>query len=380
MSQAYRHVHHLAETIGPRGSCTEAEKKAADYIKTELGRLKLDLKEEQFKAVTSFSWVFGLIDLLFILAALIFPARPNGGMFLALFAFIAFILESSTFPFLSRLIPKKNSQNVVARIPARSKPIRQVIITAHYDSSRSALNFAPKLVKDFRRSYLLMVGAMGMEVVLYALAVLTPISPLLLWILSLPCALYILVTFLTLLHRELAGEYTPGANDNASGVAVLLEVAKILTRFPLITTEVTLVATGAEESGTNGALAYLRRHRPAKNTYVINLDNLGIGQLTAVTAEGILGTKAAAPELLSLAKTVAAEKKVDLRFAPYHLLTTDGTVFLMRNYPTVSLMAFDEEGLLPNWHWPTDQASFVNPDNLNAAKELVLGLLRKLES
>ena len=380
MSQAYRHVHHLAETIGPRGSCTEAEKKAANYIKTELDQLNLDLKEEQFKAVTSFSWVFGLIDLLLIIAALLFPTRPNRGLVLALFAFIAFILEASTFPFLSHLIPKKSSQNLVARIPARSKPIRKVIITAHYDSSRSALNFSPKLVKGFRRSYLLLVGAMATEVCLYALAVFTPLSPLLLWLLSLPCVLYILITFLTLLHREIVGQYTPGANDNASGVAVLLEVAKILTRFPLITTEVTLVATGAEESGTNGALAFLRRHRPTKDTYVINLDNLGIGRLTAVTAEGILGTKAASPELLSLAKSVAAEKILDLRFAPYKLLTTDGTVFLMRNYPTVSLMAFDEEGLLPNWHWPTDQASFVNPENLDAAKELVLGILRKLES
>ena len=88
-----------------------------------------------------------------------------------------------------------------------------------------------------------------------------------------------------------------------------------------------------------------------------------------MTAEGIIGTKAASPELLRLAKTVATEKDLALRFAPYKLLTTDGTVFLMRNYPTVSLMAFDEEGLLPNWHWPTDQASFVNPDNLDAAKD-----------
>ncbi|NLC54129.1 MAG: M28 family peptidase [Firmicutes bacterium] len=380
MSQAYQHVQHLAETIGPRGSCTEAEKKAANYIKTELSRLDLDPKEEEFKAVTSFSWVFGLIDLLFIIAALIFPARPKPGLILALFALVAFVIESSTFPFLSRLIPKKNSQNLIAHVPARSKPIRKVIITAHYDSSRSALNFSPKLVKGFRRSYLLLVGAMMAEVFLYALAVLTPLSPPLLWLLSLPCALYILVTFFTLLHREIAGQYTPGANDNASGVAVLLAVAKNLTRFPLVTTEVTLVATGAEESGTNGALAFLRRHRPPKDTYVINLDNLGIGDLTAVTAEGILGTKAASPELLSLAKSVASEKKLALRFAPYKLLTTDGTVFLMRNYPTVSLMAFDKEGLLPNWHWPTDQASFVNPDNLNVAKELVLGILRKLES
>ena len=203
MSQAYRHVLQLAETIGPRGSCTEAERKAAHYIKTELGRSKLNLMEEQFKAVSSFSWVFGLIDLLFIVAALIFPSRPKPGFFLALFAFIAFILESSTFPFLSRLLPKKSSQNVIAHIPARSKPIRKVIITAHYDSSRSALNFSPKLVKGFRRSYLLLVGAMASEVFLYALAVFTSLSPRLLWFLSLPCVLYILVTFLTLLHRNL---------------------------------------------------------------------------------------------------------------------------------------------------------------------------------
>ncbi|HHW12266.1 MAG TPA: M28 family peptidase [Firmicutes bacterium] len=380
MSQAYRHVQYLAETIGPRGSCTEAEKRAAHYLKKELAQFNLNLTEEQFKAVSSFSWVFGLIDLLLISAALIFPSRPEQGLALAFFAFIAFILESNTFPFLSRLIPKKNSQNLVAQIPARSKPIRKVIITAHYDSSRSAINFSPKLVKGFRRSYLLLVGAMATEVLLYALAVFTSLSPLLLWYLSLPGVLYILVTFLTLLHRELAGQYTPGANDNASGVAVLLEVAKILTRFPLITTEVTLVATGAEESGTNGALAFLRRHRPPKDTYVINLDNLGSGHLTAVTAEGILGTKAASAELLSLAKTVAAEKNLSLRFAPYKLLTTDGTVFLMRNYPTVSLMAFDDDGLLPNWHWPTDRAAAVKPENLDAAKELVLGILRKLES
>ncbi|HBL35924.1 MAG TPA: hypothetical protein DDZ55_03850 [Firmicutes bacterium] len=381
MSRAFQYVQYLAEKIGPRGSCTEAERAAADYLKAELTQLKLELTVEPFTAVTSFSWVFGLIDLLFIIAALTFPTWPNLGLIIALVAFFAFILETSTFPLLSRFLPKKNSQNLVAQVPARSKKIRKVIITAHYDSSRSALNFSPRMVKGFRRSYLLMVAAMSLEVILYALGALTTILPTtLLWLLSLPGALYLLFTLFTLLHREIFGQYTPGANDNASGVAVLLEVAKVLSRLPLLTTEVTLVATGAEESGTNGALAYLRQHRPTKDTYVINLDNLGSGRLTAVTREGILGTKPASPELLSCAKEVAAEKKVELKLAPYHLLTTDGTVFLMRGYPTLSLMAFDEEGLIPNWHWPTDQATFVNPENLDAAKELVLGILRRLES
>ncbi|HBG17693.1 MAG TPA: hypothetical protein DDW93_13005, partial [Firmicutes bacterium] len=35
---------------------------------------------------------------------------------------------------------------------------------------------------------------------------------------------------------------------------------------------------------------------------------------------------------------------------------------------------------LPNWHWPTDRAEFVDPSNLEEAKELVLGIIRKLES
>ncbi|HBG17692.1 MAG TPA: hypothetical protein DDW93_13000, partial [Firmicutes bacterium] len=345
MSQAYNHVKFLAEEIGPRGSCTTQERKAADYIKDELEKMSFETKGEEFKAVTSFSWVFGFIYLLFIISALIFPSTPNWGFILALFTFLGFYLESSTFPLLSRLIPKKSSQNIIATVPARSKTIRKVIVTAHYDTSRSALSFSPKMVKSFRRTYLLMVGAMSIQVILYALGVFTNISRNLLWALSLPSVIYLFLTLILLAHRELAGEYTPGANDNASGVAVLLEVAKVLARFPLLTTTVTLVATGAEESGTNGALNFLRSHHPPKDTFIINLDNLGIGKLTAVTQEGILGAKNSSLELLSFAESTAEEKKIDLQFLPYNLLTTDGTVFLMRGYPTMTLMAFDQEQL-----------------------------------
>ena len=380
MSRAYQHVKSLAEKIGPRGSCTAQESKAADYIETELKKMNYQTSRETFQTVTSFSWTFSVIYLLFIIAAVIFPSKPNWGFILVLFASVSFYLEANTFPLISQLLPKKTSQNIIAAVPARSKTLRKVLIIAHYDSSRSALFFSPKRVKGFRRTYLLLVGAISLQLLLYALGVFTTIQPILLWVLSLPSVLYLLGTLLLFIHRELCGEYTPGANDNASGVAVLLEVAKALACFPLLTTTVTLIATGAEESGTNGALDYLRRHRPDKNTYVINLDNLGSGHLTAVTQEGILGRKTASPELLDFAKQTAEEKRINLQLAPYHLLTTDGTVFLFRGYPTVSLMAFDDQRLLPNWHWPTDRAEFVNPANLDAAKELVLGIVRKLES
>ena len=83
------------------------------------------------------------------------------------------------------------------------------------------------------------------------------------------------------------------------------------------------------ESGTNGALDYLRRHRPDKNTYVINLDNLGSGHLAAVTQEGNPRQENSLPGTPGFsAKLAAEEKRINLQLAPYHLLTTDGTVFL----------------------------------------------------
>ncbi|HEY8344192.1 MAG TPA: M20/M25/M40 family metallo-hydrolase, partial [Bacillota bacterium] len=335
---------------------------------------------ETFKAVTSFSWAFGLLYLLFVIAAVIFPFNNQVALGIALFALNAFYLESNTFPFITKILPKRESRNIIADVPARSKAIRQVVIMAHYDSSRSALSFSPQMVKGFRRSYLLMVGSMVLITLAYAAGVWSGLSPDLFWYISLPPALYLFFAVLLLVHREVKGVYTPGGNDNASGLSVLLEVGNVLTHLPLLTTSVTLLATGAEESGTNGALDFIKKHRPPQNTYFINLDNLGIGKVSVITKEGILGMKPSAPELISAAKAVAQEKGLDVDFRPYNLLTTDATVTLMRKYPTMGIMAFDEDGLLPNWHWPTDRAEFVQPENLETAKELVLGVLRKLES
>lgn len=380
MSKAYEHVRKLAEEIGPRGSCTLEEKRAGEYIQDRFGQMGLATRVETFKAVTSFSWAFGLLYLLFVIAAVIFPFNNQVALGIALFALNAFYLESNTFPFITKILPKRESRNIIADVPARSKAIRQVVIMAHYDSSRSALSFSPQMVKGFRRSYLLMVGSMVLITLAYAAGVWSGLSPDLFWYISLPPALYLFFAVLLLVHREVKGVYTPGGNDNASGLSVLLEVGNVLTHLPLLTTSVTLLATGAEESGTNGALDFIKKHRPPQNTYFINLDNLGIGKVSVITKEGILGMKPSAPELISAAKAVAQEKGLDVDFRPYNLLTTDATVTLMRKYPTMGIMAFDEDGLLPNWHWPTDRAEFVQPENLETAKELVLGVLRKLES
>ena len=82
-----------------------------------------------------------------------------------------------------------------------------------------------------------------------------------------------------------AGTVYPGADDNASGLAVLLEVARLVARAPssdavlpvVSSVEVVFAALGAEEVGQVGAQAYLAEPPvdPARIQLVINLDMVG---------------------------------------------------------------------------------------------------------
>jgi aminopeptidase YwaD len=75
-------------------------------------------------------------------------------------------------------------------------------------------------------------------------------------------------------HDTQAGN--TGADDNASGVVALLELARVLAPAPRART-VRFISFGAEEQLSVGAAAYLRRHRaavPRTSGLVVNFDSV----------------------------------------------------------------------------------------------------------
>lgn len=76
----------------------------------------------------------------------------------------------------------------------------------------------------------------------------------------------------------------PGANDNASGVAVLLEVARQLAQEnPAF--NVTFVAFGSEEGGHDGSLRYaslVKKGDVERPNGMINMDMVGVGSVYAI--------------------------------------------------------------------------------------------------
>jgi alkaline phosphatase isozyme conversion protein len=78
-----------------------------------------------------------------------------------------------------------------------------------------------------------------------------------------------------------------GADDNASGVAVMLEAAELVKNVPTPYT-IRFIAFGAEEAGLLGSYAYLNQMSQAEfeNTIaMINLDSLAAGDITYVYSD-----------------------------------------------------------------------------------------------
>lgn len=370
-------IRHLAQEIGPRGSTTPQERRAAEYIASRLREAGMDTEIQPFYAPGTFSLTFSLIYLGFIVAVVLYHVSPLASSVLAILSLLFFVTEQDGVETLSRLMPKGPSQNVRGVRSPSGKPKQRVIITAHMDSSRAALLWHPSMVAGFRRSLILMIVAMLVIVALGLIGLVVPLRSL--WLVQVACALYLAVSVLIMVHRELFMKHTPGANDNASGVAVLLSAAETLV--DLQHTELWAVATGCEEAGLFGMQRFMEAHHLDKeNTYFINLDNLGAGKTAYTTGEGILRFYPSDPTLLKIAGGVVAEQGLDAEPHPYRALTTDNQIPLRREYKAMSIMAFDPQGVLPNWHWNTDTPANIDPATVETAYRLLLGIVRTLDA
>lgn len=87
-----------------------------------------------------------------------------------------------------------------------------------------------------------------------------------------------------LLVAHLDSRGGPGASDDANGVAVLLETARALLASPPLRNTVILLFTAPEESGTHGAVAFIREHPWITDvSLVINFDAGGLSGPSELT-------------------------------------------------------------------------------------------------
>jgi Zn-dependent M28 family amino/carboxypeptidase len=172
----------------------------------------------------------------------------------------------------------------------------------------------------------------------------------------------------------------PGADDNASGVAVALAVARELGPTPA-GARVVFVFTGAEEAHLAGAKAYVAApHVPlAETRAVINLDMVGrnlygdTGSVQALAAVGL----PADPGLHDRATAAAARVGLTLMPVEPGLLAafgqarrSDDSVFREAGVVAIHLSS----GITEDYHQPTDTIDKVSSAQLLRVARLVHAL------
>jgi hypothetical protein len=388
MSRVMEHLRELSVEIGSRGSTSENEKKAGKYIESKMKSIGMNVEAEEFKSKTSLFTVLDICIILFIIAAIIFPISALVAFLISLAAVAILVAELNMKEVLSRIMPKEQSRNIIGKIAPISKAKKRVVLMGHYDSAKPLPLFHPAVVRYFDLLVIALFLSTVFTTVFYGLGSLvqffasTSMYSIYFWYASFPWVGYLSVIFVIIAYGELFTKHTDGANDNASGISVILKVAEIFSKEPLKNTEIWCAATGCEEAGTVGTMRYLDKHaKELQDSFMFSIDCVGIGNLRYVVKEGIMKIISVPSELVNLV-TETADSNPELQAKPLVLKykASDSFPALSRGLKAMCIVAVDEKNLPPNWHWKTDVFENIEENTIKKAQEFVVEILRTIDA
>ncbi|MDP2342987.1 MAG: M20/M25/M40 family metallo-hydrolase [Deltaproteobacteria bacterium] len=147
-----------------------------------------------------------------------------------------------------------------------------------------------------------------------------------------------------------------GADDNASGVAVAIEVARQLKKAPGAR-GVDVVLFDAEESGRLGSLSYVAHEPPGSIYAMVNLDT--VGRLADKKPLLVLDGDSAS-EWVHVARGVGFTTGINIELAPQGGGASDQQSFIEKGIPAIQLFS----GPNADYHQPTDTADKVTSSSL----------------
>lgn len=348
-----RQLFQMLTDLPHRGSATALEAQAAEILKAYLEGRGYKVETQRFKAPRSYG-----PELIFISSLLAFGALLVWWPLALLGTYGFWTYFSGGSSFWSHFFNRYDSQNLLSRAGLGSKTL---VLMAHYDTAKTFFLYHPRQVKRFRLNFLLNT----------ALALITPFLVLIAPGGARVVGLYFLLQAVLLIHREYTAPYVNGANDNASGVVVAIDLFERLAPG-LSGWQVILALTGAEEVGAKGAEYLAHSGQIPPDALVLNLDNIGRGALFYATGEGMLTYRSYTGSLIKKARQISGAEPIEYRLAYF-----DTRPFAARGYSCLTLIRL-QDGLPPHWHWPSDTPANVDSLALEHTLEYARTLLQSL--
>ena len=382
-------------SLGHRGSATEEERKGADMISAYMEEIGLeDVTRQQFRHQQAFAWRYLAHWGTMLLSIIVSFFSPWAAFFIGVVVLISFYGEMSTrFDLLVHLAPASVSRNVIGKIP-RPGAGKRIILSAHHDTQKPSFLFIPPLkrlmgarkrhrryVETTGNPYTLPFGAMVLLTVVFFVRAYggRGVS---LNILELIGAVIMAGAVGLMIQWGGNKRFVPGAVDNAAGVAVILDLAERFRAEPLENTELWIVATGCEESGLGGIRHFLRKHGKSfdvDNTFFINVDGVGFGEIRYLVAENSLIHIAYDPELMGVAALLAHREEF-LEVKPLKIgLISDAIAAAARGFRAITITSFSTERFARMYHQMADSPENVDYSSVEKGRDFVGEMVKMID-
>ena len=347
---------------------------------------------EGFRVPGSFAYGF-TINILALLAIYFF-LRDYYAVSLVLYGIgvVSFWGELTlSFHWLRRLHPTHEACNIEARWEGEEEEGPLVIVLAHHDTPRTGIIYhekvsgrlAPLMAGSFppfnRLFFLPFFGAvlLGAALVFQPFVVLPPVVVTAVSVFG--CAILGLTLFLVVQWGLSAP--SPGANDNSSGVLVLLELARRLAGNRPPAVSVRLLATGAEETGMLGVREYIRRHGEEfrkRDVLFINIESVGGGELCWVDCEEFLGKVRYPEEGFDIPEQLERQGGLPHLHRERLISPTDGTPPARAGFRVLTLVGLEDRAMPSNYHRVMDTFDRLDRRNLQNAPDIIEKIIRAI--
>jgi hypothetical protein len=367
-----------------RGAGSDAERRAANWLASELAAGGRDTRLEPFWCRPNWALTHLWHVALALAGSLVAVSSPKVGGVFVLVALLSVVADAVTGRSLGRrLSPERASQNVISAgnrgdggDAADGGRVR-LLLTANYDAGRAGLAYRRALRRPFSRANDL-IGAAGpgwLGWLTIALA----------WLLAVAIArvggagggaigaLQLiptvgLVLAAALLIELLTADHGPAANDNASGVAAAIALARALDSGPPRNLTVEVVLTGAGDGDGIGLTTHLRASRKTHtrtNTVVLGLAAAGGGKPRWWVSDGTLVPRRYFAALRELCERVAREESY-LEAKPHRdRAASPALPARSMALPAIAIGCRDRDGLAPRSHTHADTAENVDDGALD---------------
>jgi hypothetical protein len=346
-------------SFAARGACTDAERRAALWLHDEVRSRLHEAWVETHWVRPRRAAVLALGCLLAVAGSLLGTATAIAGLVLAAVGALSLASEAAgRLGPVRALFPRRATQHVLTGVPDDGVVL---MITAAYDAPPRGLVLNDRWRALLRRAPPWTLAACGAVVVAAGALRVAGEEPG--WLGAVQLVPTLVLLFALAAAADIAlSDWSPGANDNASGVEVAVRLLEQLDREPPRHLRPALLLTGAGHAVPRVAARHLRAERlTADRVVLLELGPCGAGRPAWAARR---------PQVRAAAERAAAALGLPDGPRPRHPPA---------RVPAIRIACLDDRGISPRAHQDDDTPDRVDDAAMHAALDLALGVVDAID-